>query len=392
MKEFDNWRVGDPRQSMREWKRPMTAKTIRARFDVTQIAMIEDALNDMNGTKLGSVTVYCASIPESHCPECGTHNVVHSFTLASGDVVYWPHCAGHAKDQNHGFGRFSKHGNRSPSGRRQREPGEPVAATEPEPVTESEPPKAVEVPAVPAKVRHERFNDVLRLYKAGVRAFLLEGPAGSGKTSLAADLAEALGIAYYSVNGNKYTDMGELTKFRNPHNGVEKIASFMAGLVGAPGVGCIDEGDGIPPDVLLSMNEPSANGRLTINGEVVRLNPDSVLIMTANATDGTSRVYTGRYPMDGATKSRFLPVYCDYSDAIEAVVCQDRTLRTAVTEVRKRVNNDPQLARTFAAMVGTRLLIQASHVGRAFGLTGRDALRKTLEIGHPADVVGQLIG
>jgi MoxR-like ATPase len=241
-------------------------------------------------------------------------------------------------------------------------------------------------------IYHERLPDILALYRAGMRAFLLEGPAGSGKTSLGESLSKVLGHGCVTVSGCRDTEKSEITKGAHPVTGVERLSPFMRALCEGPTVGTIDEGDGIPPDVMLGLNQPSANRCLFVNGERRELHPDSVIIITANATNGASRTYTGRYPMDGATKSRFFPVFCDYSNNIEQTICPDVSIRAVVAGVRARVNNDPRLAKDFGAVVGTRLLIQASITGRAYGLSGEQAVSKVFELGYPADVARQLMG
>ncbi len=384
-KPIDPWRVGMARQDWTGFQHPMTKKTIAKRF----IGGEELIGSLLAISTIGKVTVYADSLPGAKCPECGTNMVVHGVTLASGDMAYWPHCIAHPTRKDHGYGKFSKHGNRSPNGRspvRNGNEPEPEPSNEPEPTPEPEP------EPIKAAVVHERFTDVLALYRAGVRAFLLEGPAGSGKTSIAYTLATHLGVECVTVSGSRETEKGELSKRTHPVTGKESLSPFLAALVRAGNVGVIDEVDGIPPDVLLGMNEPVANRQLSVNGERVHLHPDAVIIATANCTNGSSRVYTGRYPMDGATKSRLQPVFCDYSPAIERAVCTDDGIRSTVNEIRARVNNDPRLAKDWAAQVGTRLLIQAEITGKAFGLKGRAAVAKHIRLGAPEEVARQVLG
>lgn len=394
-KPKDIWDPSQPRQTFTDWPHAVVRSTIDLRFTTDTISQINVALMESFGTvnDLGKIKIH-GYLPAS-CPECGCRMRLHTMTNKHGSTVHWPQCATHPANRDHGFGSFSRHGKIGTPGRN---PGGNYRPRAPRPAPVSVDPPAPSLPVIPdtsaVEVYHERLPDLLALYRAGMRAFLLEGPAGSGKTSLGESLAKVLGHKVVTVSGCRETEKGELTKRAHPVSGVERLSPLMDALCdpAIPAVGTVDEADGIPPDVMLALNQPSANRCLFVNGERHELHPDSVIILTANATNGTSRVYTGRFPMDGATKSRFFPIFCDYSPNIERSVCKDHDLMVAVSDLRKRVNNDPQLAKSFAAVVGTRLILQAGITGRAYNLTGRAALAKVFELGYPAEVARQLLG
>lgn len=347
-----------------------------------------------------------------YCPECGSMGggvVIASAIEWKGKhqlEVFWLQCAAHPNDPNHGFGSKSKWRSFRPYQKHNRKAPE-TPKTETAPKTET--PKAPEAPKVapkrtkvpdlgPGVVTHENFEKVFRLVvDGGVRAFLFEGPAGSGKTSMCPQLADALSkhhgqeFAFAMITGNAETEAAQLGVFKNPHDGTEKLSAIMTTATAPkPAVIVIDEADAIQPGNMLTLNAPVANRFIVLDGKRLEINPLTVFVITANASNGANRVYTGRFPMDGATKSRFLPIFCDYSPAIDRACCDDSAILSEVTALRKRVNNDPTLARTFGALVGTRLLIQAKQVGAAFGLTGRDAVVETLKLGNSPEALNSL--
>lgn len=339
------------------------------------------------------------------CPECGARLFIDSDMMQFGEtkqMLYWPQCI-KSKDRDHGYGMLSKHRtyrqyDKKPRDKRDYKPVDKTPEPSPSPTPAPEKPKTPDLKIPDVGVTHERFADVFRLIVAGgVRAILLEGPAGSGKTSMVPQLVRALSIHHETefglamVNGNAETEASQIGVFKNPHDGTEKLSAFMrAATDRQPHVCLIDEVDAIQPGNLLVLNAPSANRYVVLDGKQIEVNPLTVFVITANATNGANRIYTGRFPMDGATKSRFLPVFCDYSPAIDKLVCSDSAIRSEVNALRKRVNNDPTLARNFGALVGTRLLIQSSQVGKAFGKSGRDAVVDTLRLGNSQEALTSL--
>lgn len=391
------------------WSRPVVLKNATALLaDSGHEGLIDDFIgitpkhrvnwyNNIEGVGVPLVP----HVPEHGfvCPECGADLFIESDMMQFGEtkqMLYWPQCV-KSKDRDHGYGMLSKHRTYRQYDKKPRDKRDyrPVEKT-PEPAPEA--PKAPSLKIPDVGVTHERFADVFRLIvTGGVRAILLEGPAGSGKTSMVPQLVKAMSIHHETefglamVNGNAETEASQIGVFKNPHDGTEKLSAFMrAATDKQPHVCLIDEVDAIQPGNLLVLNAPSANRYVVLDGKQIEVNPLTVFVITANATNGANRIYTGRFPMDGATKSRFLPVFCDYSPAIDKLVCSDSAIRTEVNTLRKRVNNDPTLARNFGALVGTRLLIQSDQVGKAFGKSGRDAVVETLRLGNSQEALTSL--
>lgn len=344
------------------------------------------------------------------CPECGGFLSVKAEDCNFGkskQTLYWPQCRMVWNGADHGYGPFSKHrtfrqydkkqANNRGYTQQYNEP-EPKQSTPTEPqtnVSEPIPPVAPVIqliqPKAPTRVEHEMLASIRKMYDAGQRAFLLEGPAGSGKTSIAIMLAKDLDLPLASHSGSASSSASELSKHIHPVSGAEKLSEMMRLAID----GCVylvDEADSIQPGELLVTNKPIEQRLFSISGREVEINPRTVFIFTANASNGGSRQYTGRFPMDMATRSRMFPVFCDYSPAIdEACSNGDAATLRAVRDLRFRVNNDPTLAKSFGPLVGTRLVKQCAMVKRAFSTRGgNDTLHKAMSIGFPLSVVVQL--
>lgn len=362
--------------ALADWQRGMLDRTIVSRFKLTV-----EALNWASDHRIPIDGM-------ARCPECRGPMYPHKITLADKNVMFVPQCiANSAKD--HGFGKWSKHGNQAPMGRKKGyKPPPKVTTSDPEPTPT---PKALPAPVIPqGKVFHERFEDILRLYQAGERTFMLKGPAGSGKSTIGIHLAEHLNAKLSVVQGSGNIDEGELSYWRNPHDGSFKIAPGLQAATEGPSVYMIDEVDSIMPGNMIGLNMITANRFFMIDGKRHDIHPDAVFIMTGNAVNGGSRQYTGRFPVDAAVRDRCFEVFCDYSPAIDAVVCPVAEIRHEVEGIRKRVNNDPNLSKVF--MPGARFLKRCHTASKAYGLNAKSAVRKVLDLSMDPDTAQAIVG
>lgn len=189
---------------------------------------------------------------------------------------------------------------------------------------------------LPAAHRHALFPDVLA-FVANDEPVALIGPAGSGKTTLAEQVAAALGLAFYAQNA--VTGAHELSGFvdgAGRYHTTPFRAAFETG-----GVFLLDEIDGSPdPAALLFMNAGLANGFCSFpdQAEPVRRHPDFRAIAGANTYwTGADRVYVGRTQLDGATADRFAFLSMDYDEALERALAGNDVWCSYVQQVRAAV-------------------------------------------------------
>ena len=174
---------------------------------------------------------------------------------------------------------------------------------------------------------HPAFEKVLRLVKANVGVMLV-GPAGCGKTHLFSQVCQALAVEGESISLSGGVTEAHLTGRLLPTG---EGGSFV--YTESPFVKCyregrpflLDEMDGGDPNVLLAINQATANGGFHIEARAasgldtyVKRHPDTILMATANTYGtGSGALYVGRNQLDAATLDRWYTVQMDYDKAYE---------------------------------------------------------------------------
>lgn len=239
-------------------------------------------------------------------------------------------------------------------------------------------PRSIEVklPDKPAVVLdgvvHRAFEKVLRLAAARKPVFL-PGPAGCGKSHLAACVAKALGLRFRSISCTGGMSEGHLTGRLLPIGDSGKFEFVSTGFLECfehGGVFLLDEMDAADPNVLLIINSAIANGILELpnrpGNPVAKMHPDFVLIAAANTFGtGADRLYVGRARLDESTLDRFRigTVPMDYDPKVEEALCPDDVLRNRLVALRAKV-----VAGRLERVVSTRFMRDAADMMRA-GMT-----------------------
>lgn len=183
---------------------------------------------------------------------------------------------------------------------------------------------------VAAKTPHKRvprwYDRMRRLVSCRVNV-LLVGPAGSGKTTAAAMLAEELELPFYRVSLSAGVDEGILQGWLLPIEIGGQFAYVPSVMVTAyehGGVVLIDEMDSADPNMLIILNAALDNGAWFIpsrhGAPELQRHADFIVIGAANTWGhGRDRKYTGAQCLDERTLSRFRSgqVACDYDPDLE---------------------------------------------------------------------------
>ena len=155
---------------------------------------------------------------------------------------------------------------------------------------------------------HRQLPAVIAWIESGVPVWLWGG-AGCGKTTLARQVAAALGLSVTVIPIDDTISVSRLLGFRNMATG-----EFVPGPLLAPyrdgGLLMLDEIDTGNPGILAALNSLLANEHYTLPDGTEYRPPADFRVMAGANTKGTGAVagYRARQPLDAATLDRFAVV------------------------------------------------------------------------------------
>lgn len=169
------------------------------------------------------------------------------------------------------------------------------------------------------EIRHEEFDTIVNVLKEGLAVYLY-GPAGTGKSNLAKQIAEHLKLDFYPMS--TITQEFKFTGYQDG-NGLYHDTNFYKAVKNG-GVFFIDEMDSCSSDVLVGLNACLANGYFDFPHETIECHKDFTVISAGNTTGrGADMDYTGRQALDLSTLDRFLTIYIGYDKNIDMAVAQN---------------------------------------------------------------------
>jgi cobaltochelatase CobS len=168
--------------------------------------------------------------------------------------------------------------------------------------------------------KHKEFETLVRIVNTRVQGRRLHawlvGPSGSGKSYLAAQVAEAVELPFYSTGAiqSKY----DLIGFVSPTGNESTLRTPFRDAFEKGGVFSWDDCDASDPRAFVAFNEALSNGRFAFPDKCITQHADFVAVASANTWgNGATSDYVGRNKIDAATLSRFVRIEVDYDEAME---------------------------------------------------------------------------
>lgn len=186
---------------------------------------------------------------------------------------------------------------------------------------------------LPEATRHFLFEEILQVVNEQIPGALI-GPAGSGKSTVGEQIADALGLKFYMQNsvGGTHELSGYKDAHGNYHTTTFREAFEKGGLI------FIDEVDTSDPSALKWVNTAIANGYAMFPdmAEPVRRHKDFRVLIAANTFgNGSDRVYVGANQLDASTLDRFVFFDFKYDEKMEKVLCGNLAWAERVQKLRK---------------------------------------------------------
>ena len=208
--------------------------------------------------------------------------------------------------------------------------------------------------------RHAIFPRALRAIGARENVMLV-GPAGSGKTTIAEQIATALSLDFYMTGA--VDSPYKLTGFRDAQGAYAPTAFRKAFEHG--GLFLFDEIDASAPAALLSFNAALANGYADFPDGMVKRHEAFRVIAAANTYGaGRDRQYVGRNQLDAASRDRFIYLPMDYDPDLERTLAGTDALATAWTAYVQAVRASARLLKILH-VVSPRATLQGLALLRA---------------------------
>lgn len=164
-------------------------------------------------------------------------------------------------------------------------------------------------------IQHNQFENLLRTVMAK-QAVVLVGPAGTGKSHAAENVAQALELEFYAMSVGAQTSKSDLIGYMDANGNYQSTAFRRAYENG--GLFLLDEMDAGNSNVLIQLNAALANGYMSFPDAMIRRHENFHMIASANTFgSGANRQYVGRNQLDAATIDRFAFLQWNIDNRVE---------------------------------------------------------------------------
>lgn len=189
----------------------------------------------------------------------------------------------------------------------------------------------------PMGLQHYLFEEVLKLAQLRCNSMLV-GPAGSGKTTMAHSVADALDLPFSFISVGQQTTKTDLLGYMDATG--KYVSTHLRKAYEHGGVFLLDEIDAGNANVITILNAMLANGSAAFPDEMISRHDDFIFLCAANTYGkGSDRQYIGRNQLDAATLDRFVVLDFDYDEALELAIGSDDNWTKHVQALRKAAND-----------------------------------------------------
>lgn len=245
------------------------------------------------------------------------------------------------------------------------------------------------------EVRDPNFDLIVKAIKRNRNVYLW-GPAGSGKTTIARQVAEELGLPFYCQG--IVNDKFEFEGSQDPRNGSDGyLPSTFYKAFTTGGVYCLDEIDGCDPGQLSFLNAALANrvANFPVIG-TVKAHPNFRFIATGNTNGfGPTEMYMTRFAFDSATVDRFNDVIrIDYNRKVERAAARgNMEVVDFIHDLRKVLNEikNGQIVCGYRMIGNLAEAVDTTEFGEAL-YTARQAVEFSVMRGIEGDMVRMIAG
>lgn len=184
-------------------------------------------------------------------------------------------------------------------------------------------PKRIEVVRADGEVKkiegvHENFEMLLKLVNVRDHVYLW-GPPGSGKSTAAHQVSDALGLKFGYISLNPQTPDSRILGYMDA--GGKYRTTVFREMYEKGGVMCIDEMDNAAPSLCVTINSGLESDKMAFPDGMVERHKDFVLVATGNTTGrGANPSFPERRPFDAAFAERFTYLEWDYDTKMEKSV------------------------------------------------------------------------
>lgn len=167
---------------------------------------------------------------------------------------------------------------------------------------------------------NKAFPQLMAMLTAGAPGkrlnIALPGPAGSGKSFMAVQAAEAMELAIGIISFGPITDTSKLFGYMDANGNY--VRTPFREIWEHGGIFLADEMDNAHPGLLAELNQALAGDIAAFADGMVKRHPEFRCIATMNTFGkGPDRLYAGRNQLDAATLNRFVWLEVGYDQALE---------------------------------------------------------------------------